>query len=94
MKKPILMLALALSTSVFFTSCRETAEDNDDKTEMHEDAMDDVNDDADDVGDDIEEAAEDAGDAVENAAKESGKAVKGAAEEVEGEIHEEAHDDN
>lgn len=94
MKKPILMLALVLSMSVFFTSCRDTANEKEpDDLEMSEDQMDDVNDDANDAIDDVQEAGRDAGDAIENAAKETGDAVEGAAKKVESEIDEETTDD-
>lgn len=79
MKKPILMLALMLSMGVFFTSCRDTAKENEtDDMEM--------SDDTNSVENDIEQAADDAGDAVENAANETGDAVENAANEVEDEV--------
>ncbi|MFO7720094.1 MAG: hypothetical protein R6W85_06620 [Gillisia sp.] len=73
MKKSILILAVAFTFSVFFTSCREV---NKEKTEIE------ISDDMDDAGSTIEDAADDVGDAVEEAANAVGDAVSDGVDEV------------
>jgi predicted small secreted protein len=74
MKRLILMLAMLISISTTFISCRDT---KDNKMETQGDR---IENDMNSTGDEIE----DAGDAVENAAEETGDAIDDAANEVQG----------
>ncbi len=72
MKKTLLILAVALSSSMFF-ACRETTK------EKMEDAVE-------GAAEETENALEEAGDAVEEAVEDTGNALEGAVEEVEEEV--------